>query len=152
MGGMTDVPPEQQPPPAPTGARSEETRPTQPVPAQDQAAHDQTPTATRFRDRLWGLRAVIAVALAAVVLGGLGGAALASIGDHQDERRSGPGRGQFGRGPGGPPGQMRHFQQRRGHGFGQGQGRGQQGFVPPGQQQPAPSTAPSNPPSPSPTT
>ena len=64
----------------------------------------------RWRDRAWSLRALIAVALASVILGGLAGAALANIGDHQDQHRS-PG---FGRrfGPGMPPPGR--------HGFGQG--------------------------------
>ena len=53
----------------------------------------------RFVDRLWSLRAVIAVALAAVILGGLAGAALANAGDDHDDRfRMRPGMG-----PGGGP-------------------------------------------------
>jgi hypothetical protein len=74
------------------------------------------PTRARWRERTWSLPVVVVVALVAVLLGGLGGAALASVGDHQDGRR-GPG---FGRGPGGPgmPGQG---------GPGQG-GPGQRGF------------------------
>jgi hypothetical protein len=52
-------------------------------------------------DRLWSFRALIAVALASVILGGLAGAALANVGDDEDDRR-GPGR--FHRmGPMGPP-------------------------------------------------
>ena len=39
----------------------------------------------RFADRVWSLPAVIAIALVSVILGGLGGAALASAGD--DDRR-----------------------------------------------------------------
>ena len=59
------------------------------------------PAKPRFADRLWSLRALIAVALASVILGGLGGAALANAGDHQDQRsRFGPG-GPGARGPGG---------------------------------------------------
>ena len=64
----------------------------------------------RWRDRAWSLRAVIAVGLTSVILGGLAGAAIATVGDHQDQRR-GPGFGRFHGRPGMPPGQG---------GFGQG--------------------------------
>jgi hypothetical protein len=71
---------------------------------------DQPPVAEghpqRWRDRAWSLRAVIAVGLVAVVLGGLAGAAIASVGDHQDQRGR-PGFGRFHGGPGMPPGQGR---------------------------------------------
>jgi hypothetical protein len=77
----------------------------------------QTAPKQRFTDRLWGLRAVIAVAIASVIIGGLGGAALASLGGRHDDGRSGPGFGHHFRG-----------------GPGQGQGRGPNGFTPPGQQ------------------
>jgi hypothetical protein len=56
----------------------------------------------RWRDRAWSFRSVIAVGLVAVLLGGLAGAAIATVGDHQD-RRGGPGFGRF-HGPGRPPG------------------------------------------------
>ncbi len=59
---------------------------------------------------------MIAVGLVAVLLGGLGGAAIATVGDHQDQRR-GPGFGRMQGGPGMPPGQRR---------FGQGPRQGQQ--------------------------
>jgi len=59
----------------------------------------------RFVDRVWSLQAVIVVALVALVLGGLAGAGLASVGDHQD-RRVPHGRFQRG-GPMMPPGGQR---------------------------------------------
>jgi hypothetical protein len=59
---------------------------------------------TRLRDRVFGLRSVVAVALAGVVLGGLGGFGVnaATDGDGRDGRmgRFGPGGG-FQDGPGG---------------------------------------------------
>jgi hypothetical protein len=69
------------------------------------------PGRARWHQRTWSLPVVVVVALVAVLLGGLGGAALASVGDHQDGRRGfGPGNN---RGFGGPgqqgPGQ-RGFQ------------------------------------------
>jgi len=57
----------------------------------------------RWRDRAWSFRSVIAVGLVAVLLGGLAGAAIATVGDHQDQRR-GPGFSRFHGGPGRPPG------------------------------------------------
>jgi hypothetical protein len=88
-GSVSDVPPESRPiiPPEP------DPTPTEQLP--------ESSRPQRFRDRLWSLRAVIAVALASVIVGGLAGAALANIGDEQDGRR-GPGIGRFG--PGGPQG------------------------------------------------
>lgn len=81
----------------------------------------------RFVDRVWGFKSIIAVALASVIIGGLGGAALARGGDHQgrnDRMGFGHGPGQGfgqGRGPGGfgPPGQQRNRQGNQGRGFGQ---------------------------------
>jgi hypothetical protein len=68
---------------------------------------------------VWSLRALIAVALASVILGGLAGAALANAGEHND-RRGGPAR--FERGaPMGPPGVR---QWRWGDGPGRGRGNG----------------------------
>lgn len=57
---------------------------------------------TRWRDRAWSFRAMIAVALASVVIGGLaGGAVVAASGDDNDrEQRMGP----WGPGGGMPPG------------------------------------------------
>ena len=78
----------------------------------------ERPPRQRWTERLWGLKAVIAVAVASVIIGGLGGAAVAGLGDRHGDRqgdgRTGPGFGhQFRGGPG--------------------QGRGPRGFVPPGQ-------------------
>jgi hypothetical protein len=56
----------------------------------------------RFVDRLWTFRALIAVALASVILGGLGGAALANAGSKDDNRRGGPFPGRMGQRPGNP--------------------------------------------------
>jgi hypothetical protein len=70
---------------------------------------EPTPPKQRLRDRVWSFRAVIAVALASVIVGGLGGAALANVSDHGDDGRFGRGPGGFNRGgpgPGGPPGMM----------------------------------------------
>jgi hypothetical protein len=121
--------------------------PPQPQPVPPSAEQpDVQPTATqRFRERLWSLRAVIAVALASVIVGGLGGAALANLADHGDDRRAGPGRGGFQRGgPGGPPGldgnPQDHRQGRDGTGRRQWPGGG--GGVPPGA---PPTTAPATP-------
>jgi hypothetical protein len=62
----------------------------------------------KFTDRLWNFRAMVAVALAALLLGGGVGAAIAAIshdGDDRDHRfaRFGDGPGPF-MGPGGPGG------------------------------------------------
>lgn len=75
---------------------------------------EEHPPKQRWTDRVWGFRAVVAVALASVIIGGLGGAALANLGGRDGNDRTGPGFGhQFRGGPG--------------------QGRGPNGFVPPGQ-------------------
>ena len=96
--GVSDVPPESRP------ASSAEPPETEPDPHSTRVLPPDRPAPAareRFVDRLWSFRALIAVALASVILGGLAGAALANIGD-EDERR-GPGR--FHRmGPMGPPG------------------------------------------------
>jgi hypothetical protein len=100
-------------------------------PAEHTVAQQPVASRQRFVERVWGLKAVIAVALASVIIGGLGGAALAKGGDRQgrDGRMGfghgpGPGFGQgFGRGPNGqgPPGQMKRMpgQGQQGRGFGQ---------------------------------
>ena len=46
-------------------------------------------SAPRFRDRVLGMKAVAGVALASVVLGGAGGAALGALSDGQDGDRDG---------------------------------------------------------------
>lgn len=82
----------------------------------------------RFVDRLWGIRSLIAVALAAVILGGLGGAAIAKAGEGGDQRDGfGPGGRQGGFGPRAPGGFGRNGPGGQRGGFGQ----GQPGVVPP---------------------
>jgi hypothetical protein len=73
--------------------------PAQPLPPEGYAHPDPVPAAgPRFRDRVLGMRSVAAVALASLVLGGLGGAALGAVSAGGDEdRRGGP--GGFGRPP-----------------------------------------------------
>jgi hypothetical protein len=106
------------------------------------------PARTSWRQRTWSLPVVVAVALVAVLLGGLGGAALASVGGHQDGRR-GPGSGGFRHGPGGfGPGQQPG--QQFGQQFGQRQRQGQQPGGNSGQTRPfgngaSPSPAPASP-------
>ncbi len=103
-GSVSDVPPESRPeqPPAPDSTQTRVIPPDREAPGPKE----------RFVDRLWSFRAVIAVALASVILGGLGGAALASAGDDHDRRDSRfPGRMQ--QRPGGPmmpPGEGRRLQ------------------------------------------
>ena len=100
--------------------------------AHQESVSDPTehPPKQRWTDRLWGFKTVIAVALASVIIGGLGGAALANIGGSDGDDRRGPGFGhQFRGGPGqgrgpngsGPPGQLKK------------QDRGPNGLGPPGQ-------------------
>jgi|EndMetStandDraft_8_1072994.scaffolds.fasta_scaffold86892_2 hypothetical protein len=110
---VTDVPPESRPvpPPEPDPGATHVLPPDQ-VPG---------PPRQRFVDRLWSFRALIAVALASVIIGGLAGAALASAGDDND-RRGGPMRFQRG-GPMAPPG-GRHWQWDDGPGSGPGSGQG----------------------------
>src|SRR5262245_5744008 len=86
------------PPPSPTG-------PPGPPPAWTPAS--PAPPRPRLRDRVFGLRSLIAVGVAGVILGGLAGFAIhaATDDDRRDGRmgRFGPGfgpRGGFGQGPG----------------------------------------------------
>ena len=115
-GGMSDLPPDAQPGPPP----DPDQHPTQAMPAHPPgpavtgpavtgpavtgpaapAAAASTPPKERLRDRLWSLRALIAVALASVIVGGLGGAALANVSKGGEDCRM----GRFQRG--GPPGMM----------------------------------------------
>jgi hypothetical protein len=98
MGGMNDLPPESRPVPP----SNPDPTATQAMPADRSARQrSETPARQRLRDRLRSLRAVIAVALASVIIGGLGGAALASVSGH-DDGRMGPGHGRFNRGGPGP--------------------------------------------------
>ncbi len=105
----------------------------QPTPAPEAAQAQVEPARPRLRDHLFGLRSVVAVALAGVVLGGLGGFAVhaATDGGGRDDRddrlgRFGP--GGFQGGPGGFP---------------QGPGQRSPGQQGPGQQAPQPSETPS---------
>jgi hypothetical protein len=126
---MNDLPPESRPvpPPNPDATPTSAMPVSQggaPVTGQTTGQAGETPAAQRFRDRLWSFRAVIAVALASVIVGGLGGAALANV-SNNDDVRFGPGHARFQRGgPGMPPGMMndrrqdrlRQWQHRRGMG------------------------------------
>jgi hypothetical protein len=100
----------------------------------------------RLRDQAFGIRSLVAVAVAGVIVGGLGGFGIhaATDDDHRDGRmgRFGPGSGPGGgfrdwRGPGGVPG---------GGGFPQGPGQdggpGTQQLPPPGGTAPTPSPTP----------
>lgn len=121
---MTDLPPESRPAPPPNEPTSlPDHTTTQAIPADRPPAQPVQPPQQRLRDRVWSFRALIAVALASVIVGGLGGAALASISKGGDDGRFGPGQGRFQRGgPGGPPGMNPGQQGRPGGGqrqFGQ---------------------------------
>ena len=108
---MNDLPPGSPPAPPP----DPDATPTSAIPVtqggdpgtvQPTAQPGETPAKQRLRDRLWSFRAVIAVALASVIVGGLGGAALANVSDG-DSRGFGPGQNRFQRGgPGVPPEMM----------------------------------------------
>ncbi|MCW2816637.1 MAG: hypothetical protein JWN84_4092, partial [Nocardioides sp.] len=75
---MDDVPP--------TRSLPVEPHPTSYAAAGAQAAPTTQPAGRwqRVRERAWSLRAVVAVALASVLLGGVGGAALAGGGASED--------------------------------------------------------------------
>jgi hypothetical protein len=171
MLGMSDTQP---PAPGEPSGQSEEQpagQPTEPIaatppsmppspPPPTVAAPTAAPTAApaapalqrvRLRDQAFGIRSLVAVAVAGVIVGGLAGFGIhaATDDDHRDSRmgRFGPGFGpgggfREGRGPGGFPG----------GGFPGGPGQGQGGpgtqqFPPPGggtdQPTPSPTTAPS---------
>lgn len=51
----------------------------------DQNQNPETSQPVSFKDRVLGMRAVIAVALASVILGGVGGAALGAISSGSDD-------------------------------------------------------------------
>ncbi|CAN5377635.1 hypothetical protein BH09ACT12_BH09ACT12_35070 [soil metagenome] len=131
--GTADVgamaPPSTPPPPAP------------PVRGSGAADAGVVPDRPGLRDRVLGIRAVAAVALASLIVGGLGGAALGALSDGADTDQRGPGGGQFvpgqqGQVPGGQQGQLPGGQQGQlPGGGGQFQGQlpgGQQGQLPPG--------------------
>lgn len=82
-------------PDAPVPSVSTSSAPASPY-APDAAYGAPPPAPPRFVDRVLGLRAVIAVALAALIIGGLSGFVLGERTNGGDDR--------FGRGPGGFPG------------------------------------------------
>ncbi|MBV9830833.1 MAG: hypothetical protein JOZ82_04500 [Marmoricola sp.] len=101
--------------PEPVEATAEQPVPGEAVAGPPVGPAAAAPTKARWRDRSWPLPAVVVVALVAVVLGGIGGAALAATSNHEDVRR-GPGFGRFHGGPGmvppgmgGRPGQRWRF-------------------------------------------
>ena len=76
----------------------EETRPVLP-PDPASATPHATPhpvLVTRWRDRAWSFRAMLAVALATLVIGGIAGGTVVALADDDDEH------GHFWMGPGGP--------------------------------------------------
>jgi hypothetical protein len=80
----------------------------------DPAASGATTTGQTWRNRAWSLPAVVAVALASVLLGGLGGAALANVSDDGRDGRFGPGHSRFQRdGDMRRPGMMNERQRER---------------------------------------
>ena len=124
-----------------------------PAPAAPAAPAAQLPPVTerpRLRDLVFGLRSLVAVAVAGVVVGGVGGYALSAATDDDSGRmgRFGPGPGFRGGPDGGAPGgfqggfQGGPGQQLPGQGPGQlpGQGPGQ---LPPQQAPPSASATPS---------
>ncbi len=96
VGTMSDTEP----------AAAQPERPEQPVQQPDPTP---VPVGPRLRDRVFGLRSVVSVALAGVILGGLGGFGIhaATDGDGRDGRMGRFGPGGFPQGPGRQgPGQM----------------------------------------------
>lgn len=71
--------------------------------------HEPDETRPGWKHRVLGMRAVAAVALATLVLGGVGGAALGAVSDGADQQQGPGGRGTFQLPPGGQgfqPGQV----------------------------------------------
>jgi len=139
---MSDLPPESRPAPAPEPDPTD----TRVLPP------DREPPAPRQRlsERVWSFRSVIAVALTAVIVGGLGGAALASVAQ-DDQGRFGPGqfnRGGPGAGRGGGPGMMDERRRERMKEWRDQRGQGQRPWGQGGQDGP-PVVPPSGLPSPS---
>lgn len=71
------------------------TPPPPPTTPPDQAGESAQGPRTGLRERVLGLRAVAAVALASLVLGGVGGTALGALSDGEDSNQGGPGGRQF---------------------------------------------------------
>ena len=110
-GCVSEEPPESRPVPPPDPDPAPDPGHTRVIPPEREPAGPKP----RFADRLWSLRAVIAVALASVILGGLAGAALANAGDdHDGDFRMRPGMG-----PGGGPRGLQPGQPQRPPGAGQ---------------------------------
>ncbi len=79
-----------------------------PTPAAPGPVPPAASSGPRFRDRVFGVRAMVGVGLAGLVLGGLGGGAIGAVAGHDDRGDRG-GRGERG-------GQQRDFDQRPGGG------------------------------------
>jgi hypothetical protein len=81
--------------------------PAEPEPAQVTAPAAVAPVRPSLKDRVFGLRALVAVGLAGVILGGLAGFGInaATGGDDRDGRMGRPGPGQGWGQPGQQPGQ-----------------------------------------------
>lgn len=99
---------------ASTGAETEVFVPEQPQP---QAEAAPVAAGTSFRDRVWSFRAMLAVGVAALLIGGAGGAGIVAATSGGDDHR-GPRIGRFAEGPGG----------RGGHGLGHRRNGGGPGF------------------------
>ena len=104
---MSDTQPTAAQPPEPPEQPAEQpveqpVVPPPPPPTQAPAGPAYAPDRPRLRDRLFGLRALVAVALAGVVLGGLAGFGIhaATDGDGPDDRFGRVGPGGFRNGPG----------------------------------------------------
>ncbi len=107
---MSDRPPDSRPtsPPDPEGDPAETQRlATSAADSSGQGAASETPASRQglrsrydeLRRRAWSFRSVVAVGLASLIVGGLGGAALGSVADHDEDGRDGrESRGGNGRG------------------------------------------------------
>jgi len=87
--------------PAPAETAPEQTSETAVQPAAATEAASVAAEKQKFTDRLWNFRAMVAVALAALLLGGGTGAAIAAV-SHDDGNERHPGFMRFQDGPGGP--------------------------------------------------
>ncbi|RNM14155.1 hypothetical protein [Nocardioides pocheonensis] len=103
------VPPEPGPPPGPTPG--DETAVDRTAVTEPAASAPAPVLKTRWRDRAWTFRAMLAVAAASLVIGGVAGGVIGAAAGHEDNDRyqMGPG----GPGMGMPPGWRKH-----GRGFG----------------------------------